>query len=79
MCYDDGGPYFVGPDGEEDDPGDLNPDDKDLVTVCGKVYYWWFDCKKDDYYNPHPPPGSHLHTHAEFNVANNDLLTAPPP
>jgi len=70
MCYDDGGSYFLGPDGKSD-----TLDDGQLTTTCpaasllgGPVEDQQFDCNEDDYYNPAPAAGSYLATH--WNLAS---------
>lgn len=66
MCYDDGGSYFLGPDGKSG-----TADDGALTYTCpapssllgGPVSDEQFDCGEDDYYNPAPATGSYLATH----------------
>lgn len=74
MCYDDGGSYFLGPDGQ-----DGTADDGSLQMVCvdplklpvdGEDQQ--FDCNQDDYYDPSPAPGSYLATH--WNTANSNWI-----
>lgn len=74
MCYKDGGPYFVGPDGESG-----TSDDRSLETVCIDPFKLpldsqdrQFDCNLDDYYNPNPPPGSYLAT--RWNLSNSNWV-----
>ena len=62
MCYNDGGPYFVG--------------GGQLVSVCGDPStsgLYAFDCGGDDYYNVAPAANTYLSDH--WNVANSRWLT----
>lgn len=74
MCYDDGGSWFVGPDGQ-----DGTADDGQLETACAPGLLAadptedrQFDCNEDDYYDPSPAAGSYLDTH--WNVARSAFV-----
>ena len=51
MCYPDGSPEAAGYDHDGLPAG--------LSAAIPQTY----DCGHDDYFNPHPPPGSYLDTH----------------
>ena len=65
MCYDDGGSWYLGPDGTAG-----TADDRSTQTACAPGLLAaqptedrQFDCNEDDYYDPSPAPGSYLDTH----------------
>jgi hypothetical protein len=43
-----------------------------LQTVCADREEALYDCDKDDYFNPNPPPGNYLATH--WNTAGSEFL-----
>jgi len=70
MCYSDGGPWFLGPDGL---PG--TSDDRGLLQTCLPGPLSLFDCNHDDYFHTHAAEGSYLATH--WNTADSAYLINP--
>jgi hypothetical protein len=70
MCYNDGGPYYLGPDGVA-----KTADDGTLQQICASGQKSVYDCNKDDYFNTSPTAGSYLATH--WDTAGSAFLIQP--
>ena len=73
MCYNDGGSYFLGPDGKSgtSDDGALQTSCVDVLSVAYRNDRQ-FDCGENDYYNPAPAATAYVATH--WNLARSNWV-----
>ena len=70
MCYDDGGSYYLGPDGISG-----TADDRSMSHECEpRTEAELIDCGRDDYFNVAPGEDSYLATH--WNLTRSSFVTA---